>query len=184
MAQPKAKSNSVVTSEWDIDTGLLTIVVLGKGGGKIVFDVRKFAGEDAYDELTDNGKHGLLHGVNQRIGNKTAISKDPLTGQAATPAEKFEAMQSIVEHFENGGEWKMGGNGVRPINRAALYEAIAVVRGRPVEEVEAKFRDKEDIVLKTYLTIADVAAEYVRRTKRGVDSAKVDEMFAELDEAE
>jgi len=181
MAQPKAKSNSVVTSEWDIDTGLLTIVVLGKGGGKIVFDVRKFAGEDAYDALTDNGKHGLLHGVNQRIGNKTAISKDPLTGQAATPAEKFQAMQNIVEHFEGGGEWKMGGNGQRPLNRSALYEAIAVVRGSTPEKVEAIYRSKEDEVLRTFLGIADVAAEYVRRTKRGVDSKRVDEMFSEMD---
>lgn len=178
--QATKKSNSVATSTFDAATGLLAIKVIG--AGELSVDVRKLAGEAAYDQLTDLGRQGLGHGVNQRLMDRAAISRDQTTGASATPAEKFAAIKALADHYANGGAWKMTGDGLKPINRPALYQAVASVRGVDATKVEAAYRAKEDSVLRTLLVIKDIAAEYTRLTTRQPEKTEAaDNLLKELE---
>lgn len=193
--QAKAKSNSVVTSTFVLATGILTLNVLdalGKGKpGEVAFDVRKFAGEAGYDQLTDNGKRAIGHGMTQRLADRAAKGRDKKSGKSASPADKLTAIKALADHYANGGEWAMqGGGGVKPLDRAALYLAVALVRNRQPEDVERLYRDKPDEVVRTLLTIAAIAGKYTElTTKAESDKAKelleeltADELLSEMDE--
>lgn len=175
----KRKSNSVTTVDFDIQSGLLAIEVLGVDS--IIFDVRKIAGEEAYDRLTDLGKQGIGHGFEQKLRDRAAIEKDTKTGKSATPQEKFDAMKALADHLATGGTWAMKGGGIRPLDRASLYQAVATVRNRDAADVEALYRSKEDAVLRTLLAIDAIAAEYARLTARGNSDAG-NALLAELDD--
>lgn len=190
--QATKKSNSVATSSFDTLSGVLSIQVLG--AGDLSFSVRDFCGKVqlldketlepvesyAFDMLNENGKRAVGHGMNQRLMDKAAIGRDSKSGKSATPQQKYEAIATLATHYANGGEWAMKGGGTRPLDRAALYQAVAVVRGTDASKVEAIYRSKEDVVLRTLLAIDAIAAEYARITAKG-DSAKGNELLAELD---
>lgn len=184
--QETKKSNSVVTSTFDLATGIITLAVVGLTDGVIKFDARQWANPEAYDALSDNGKRALLHGGTQRLSDRAAIKRDTVTGQSATPAEKHAAIKSLADHYANGGGWELKGGGVPPLNRAALYNAVAQVRNRKPEDVEALYRDKADDVLRTLLTVPAIATRYtelVRPVAAEVKS-KADEILAELEAAD
>ena len=47
-----------------------------------------------------------VHGFVQRISDAAAMARDSKTGASATPQQKFEAMQRLVEHYQSGSsEW-------------------------------------------------------------------------------
>lgn len=179
MAQAKRKANSVMTSTFEVLTGLLAIQIIG--AGSITFDVRTWAGEEGYDALTENGKRAIGHGMLQRLADRAALGRDSKSGKSATPQEKYNAVLELAKHYENGGEWKMKGSGPRPLDRAALYNAVATVRKAPVERVEQIYRDKADEVLRTLLVHKEIAAEYARLTTYG-DESGAEELLGELDE--
>lgn len=180
--QASKKSNSVATSAFDAVTGILTIQVLGNGGGEIKVNVREMANAEAYDKLTDIGKTGIGHGFNQRAMDRAAIGRDSTTGASATPADKFVAIKSLTDHWAAGGGWSMKGDGLKPINRAALYQAVATVRGADVTKVAAVYQSKEDSVLRTLLVIKDIAAEYARlTTAQPAETKAADDLLAELE---
>lgn len=90
----KAKSNSVITH--NVVGSLITFTVLGVG--KIPFDTGNAS--------SDCGRHAMIHGFIQRISDAAAISRDPETGEPATPQDKFDAMKRLVDHYESGtSEW-------------------------------------------------------------------------------
>lgn len=182
--QPKAKSNSVVTSSYDLASGIITITVLGLGdAGIIKFDARTVSGAASYDGLSENGKRALVHGFLQRLSDRAAIQRDSVTGQSATPGEKFAAIKALADHYAQGGGWELKGGGVAPLNRAALYQAVAAVRGLDAAKVEAVYRAKEDDVLRTLLTIAAIATKYTELTRPVAKdvSDKANEALKELD---
>lgn len=180
MVQPTKKSNSVLTHSTDLATGLINLEVVG--GGKLVFDAAAFAGKEAYGNLTENGKRAVLHGTIQRLSDRAAIGRDKTTGASATPAEKFAAIKALADHYANGGAWELAGGGLPPVNRAALYQAVARVRNVPAEKVEAAYRDKADDVLRTLLSIPAIAGEYIRISREGAPKNEAaDIMLEELD---
>ena len=184
MAQEKPKSNSVVTSAWDMVKGVLTITVIGVKDGIIVFNARDAVNAAAYDQLNDLGKRGIGHAFTQRLSDRAAIGRDKVTGQSATPADKFAAIKVLAEHYANGGAWELAGGGLPPVQRPHLYAAVAHVRGYKVETVEATYRDKPDDVLRTLLTIPAIAGKYTElvRSASAPAEPKADEMFKELEE--
>ena len=137
--QPRKKSNAVASYAFDVMSGLLALKIIG--GGELTFDVRRLAGGDAYDKLTSNGQNAIGHGMVQKLMDRAAIGRDQKTGKSASPSEKFEAVKALADHLANGGEWKMKGGGPRPLDRTALYLAVASVRGVDASKVEAAYRD-------------------------------------------
>jgi hypothetical protein len=184
MSQEKPKSNSVLTSTFDTVKGLITITVIGLKDGAIELDVRKLCGEAAYDALSELGKRMLGHGGTQRLSDRAAIARDKITGQSATPADKYVAIKSLRDHLASGGTWEISGT-LPPIQRPHLYNAVATVRGYTAQQVEAVYRDKPDDVLRTLLTIPAIAGKYTELCRAGSAPAddKAKAMFEELDKA-
>jgi hypothetical protein len=95
--QSKAKSNSVITHALGAD-GMLTFTVLGAGS----FTVDPARLSDAMRQ------RAAIHGIIQRVSDGGAMSRNPDTGQPATPADKMARMQAIADHLQGGGdEWAM-----------------------------------------------------------------------------
>ena len=160
---------SIIGHEWDLKAGYITFTVAGAGTcqlnvGGLSAEVRE---------------HGLFHGLTQRVQDKAAISRNPDTGRSVTPQDKLAAMAALCDHLNNGGAWEMRQASKARLDRAALFEAVAEVSGREASVVEARYRDREDSVLRTLLERADIAAAYARRTAR--DSGQADALLAELE---
>ena len=169
-------ASKIVGVEADVVNGVLTFNVLGCGQFQV--NVAAIAGA-AYHDLTDTGRAGILHGFKQKVADKAALSRNPDTGRSATPRDKFEAMRELAQHLNDGGAWSMRQPSKDALNRAALFEAVAEVSGRDASVVEARYRDREDSVLRTLLERADIAAAYAKRTAR--DSGRAADLLAELE---
>lgn len=99
----KPKSNSVLTHE--VNDNAVTFNVLEVGTLRLDFSKLNSA----------IIQRAAMHGMIQRISDAAAISRDPTTGQSATPEAKYTAMKALVDHYESGtSEWrtaKVGGAG-------------------------------------------------------------------------
>jgi hypothetical protein len=158
---------SIISATWDQAAGTITFGVAGIG--TIVLDLNK---------ALATSEHAMYHGYEQKVRDAAAIPRDPTTGKSASPQEKFEAMERVVLDLHNG-VWNTKASQVVALNRAALYEAVAEVRGVEPQVVEQRFRDRQDAVLRAFLTHGDIAAAYARRTAR--NSGQADKLLAELE---
>ncbi len=175
MASKERKS--IISHEWDLLNGVVTFKTLNVGECEL--NVGEIVG-DAWAELSDMGKIMALHGGTQKVRDEAAISRDPANGASASPESKHEAMASLCERLNNGGEWNLKGGGGKPaLNRAALFTAIAAVRNIEATKVEEKFRDRVDDVLRAFLTHREIAAAYARLTVR--DTKQAQDLLAELE---
>ena len=150
--------------------GFITFNVLGAG------QMQLMVGNLAEEII----REAVYHGLEQKVRDAGAMSRDTTTGRSATPAEKLEAMQRVVDNLHNG-LWNAKREATRALNRACLFAAVASVRGVAPEKVEAKFRGYEDKVLRSFLEIREIAAEYARLTTPEKDTASVQAMLAELE---
>jgi len=164
-----AERKKVVSFKWDFTGRKIHFHVLG--GGDAVLDLSKV--------LPANHQRAEFHGWTQKCVDKCAIQRDPTTGKSATAKEKFEVLKACVDHLNAGGEWLM--RGVKDLlDRGALYQAVATVRGFDPKVVEAKWRDRQDDVIRQVLTDPLVAAEYTRLTVKG-DSSGADALLEEFE---
>ena len=130
MAQSKAKSNSVVTTQWS--GNILTIGVIG--AGTIRFDRTKAS--------VANRDQAERHGWTQRHCDKAAKGRDPNTGKSASPQSKFEAILASVEHYESGNvDWRMG---AASHEGGLLFEALCEFRSDKSAQQIRDFLDTRD----------------------------------------
>lgn len=80
------------TVEVKMDGGLILINVLG--AGSLTFNPLK-----AHHAVRD---YAAFHGFKQRFVDAAAMSRDTETGAPASPQEKYEAIEALVEHYESG----------------------------------------------------------------------------------
>lgn len=159
---------AVVKYKVDQEAGTIMFQVLG--AGSCTLDLEKTS------EATRQA--ALYNGFKQAGGDKCAIPRDLKTGLSATPAMKFARLKEWVESLNGGGEWTLRQAGLS-LNRAALFQAVAEVRGVPAEKVAARFAGTEDSVLQTFLTHRDIAGVYARITAPESSEA-ADELLAGL----
>lgn len=154
---------SIISVDVDEASGLMVFNVAGIGS--IRLDTEQLA--------DDIRARGMFHGIEQKVRDAGAIPRDTKTGQSATPGEKFDAMKAVAENLL-GGVWNAVRTGTKAVlNRAALFQAIAQVKGVEASKVEAKFRDRPDDVLKTFLGVAEIAGAYAALTvKRSGEMAE------------
>ena len=159
-----------------------SIIGVERGDGFMTFNV---AGAGQFQVHVSKLAEGILqeavyHGIEQKVRDAGAMSRDTTTGRSATPQEKYAAMLKVAENLA-AGVWNAARSSVRALNRAALFTAIAGVRGVAPERVEAKFRGYEDSVLRSFLEVREIAAEYARLTTPEKDTAAVESLLAELE---
>lgn len=88
----------------DVDAKRITLTCVDQDGkptgDRLAFDMAKAS--------PANIAYAALHGFNQRIGDAGALGFNKETGQYASPAEKFAAMQAVASHIESGSDdWEM-----------------------------------------------------------------------------
>ena len=92
----KVKSNSIITHEVTADGIVFNVL----GAGAITLDLRQ-----VNPVIT---QRAMFHGLIQRVSDAAALSRDTATGLPATPAEKFEEIRALVEHYNSGTvEWSL-----------------------------------------------------------------------------
>lgn len=158
---------SIISATWDQAQSVITFGVAGIG--TMVLDLGK---------ALATSEQAMYHGYEQKVRDAAAIPRDVKTGKSATPQEKYDAMERVIEAL-HAGTWNVKSSQVVALNRAALYEAVAEVRGVESSVVESRFRDRPDEVLRAFLTHGDIAAAYAKRTAR--NSGQADKLLEELD---
>lgn len=159
---------SIISAAVDEQAGTITFAVAGIG--QMVLDVGQTKGTN---------QRAMYHGYEQKVRDAAAIPRDTKTGASATPKEKYEAMLEVVQNLHDGIWNAKGGASAKALNRGALFQAIGEVRQRDAAEVEAKFRDRPDEVLRAFLTHKDIAGVYARLTTQ--DTGAADELLSELE---
>lgn len=164
--QTKAKSNSVITHAVAGDVITFTV----RDAGEVRLDV------SAVSEA--NRQRAMFHGFIQRISDAAAISRNPETGQPATPQEKLAAMQGLVEHYASGaGEWsRRSAGGIAP-EGGLLFRALAKLypekSPETIREFLAKRSKSEKAALLVTPDVARVADELRAEGARGVDAGEL-----------
>jgi hypothetical protein len=120
----------------------------------------------------DVERRATLKGYIEKVSNKAAMP------MGTAWSVKLAAMKQLADRLASGGAWSERAEGASSLNRACLFAAVAAVRGLAPEQVQAKWQDKPDAVLRTVLTHRDVAAEYARLTSAG--SVDEETLFADL----
>jgi hypothetical protein len=163
MAQAKAKSNSVVTTQWNGD--ILTVNVLGGQlvGGQPTDAAAMFDRTRASEANRDAAEK---HGWTQRICDKMAKSAPTrAAGQSDEQwaqvkinhtLSKFVAVEQIIAYYESGDvPWKMSGGGSEG---GMLFEALCeMYEGKKSVDQVRKFLDtRDDAQLKVLRKIPEV----------------------------
>lgn len=180
MAQAKAKSNSVVTTEWSGD--ILTLTVLGAGA--VMFD--RTAASAANRDWAEK------HGWTQRLSNLAAIAapvrakglseEQWLSQLAGHTAAKYERIAMGADYYEKGDvPWKMGATGAGA-EGSLLFRALCELRTDKTEEQLRKFLDSRTTAQLAQLRKIKELVEIMNRL-RSESAADVDvsEALSDLD---
>lgn len=129
--QSKQKSNSVVTHTHDADAQTITFTI--RGEEPLVLDLQRISDEVA--------ERAFIHGMVQRISDAAAISRDTVTGQPATPADKRARMAALIDHYMSGTvEWKLATTTSRGPNEGLTISAMGDVFHKLAEECREMVR--------------------------------------------
>lgn len=181
--QTKPKSNTVTTTTVDATGRVITFTVRGAGpeGKDASFEV------DVSTLSEANRNRALLHGITQRISDRAAMARNTTTGKAASPADKFQAMKSLADHYTSGAaDWSParadGATGLDSIMLAAVVEAT----GKTHEEIRVMIQTQstaKGVTPKAFLAalagsklVAPIVAR-IRGEQAGVDG---DELLADM----
>lgn len=171
----KTKSNAVVTATW---TGsVLSLQVAGCG-------VVEFAMDAVSPVLIERA---AMHGFEQRLRDRAAISRDTKTGLSASPQDKFDRIKALADHYAAGGEWEMrsAGAGGKKSDADWILEALAVVQKTDVETMAGRVAlavEKRGITRQAYLknvATSPAVAQTLAQLKYGT-STDGDDMVDEL----
>lgn len=148
------------------EDGRISISVIG--AGSITFDPAK--------AHPANTAYAAFHGWKQRFVDAAAMSRDTETGKPASPQEKYEAIEALVEHYESGTEkWtRQAEAGPRG---GYLFEALCRVYGHKKAPTEIRewlngLNEKQQAALREDDSIAPVIAA-IKAEKRK-DQPQVD----------
>jgi hypothetical protein len=123
--------------------------------------------------------YAMAHGIKQKIGDATAISRNPDNGRSASVQDKFEAAKAVYDRLL-GGEWnapREGGGGQGNL----LLRAMVEFTGKPVETVKTWLDSKSDDERAALRKNAKVAAIIVRMQAEKADkSIDTDAMLSEI----
>lgn len=134
----------------------------------------------------------LCHGLKQKISDAAAIARNPDTGRAASPFDKYAAMIEVRNRLQIGGAWNANrtGDGTGGA-RSLLALALERLMGKSPETIDKFLADKsakEQAKMRADARIAPIiqAIKDERAAARGpaAKSTDVDAMFAELDSIE
>lgn len=179
MKQPKMREGSVLAVVIDEPNQSIVFNVKGAapdGGSKtITFDMRKVH--------PNNAAYAALHGFNQRLRDAAALSRNPETGAAPTPADRFAAIERLVEHYHSGAaEWNLRPAAGERVSgeTAMLAAAIAELKGKDVGEVRAWLKTKTAAEQKALAVSAAIKPIMDRMREAAAAPVDAEELLGEI----
>ncbi len=159
--------------EWSLNQKMEAVV----GADHIAFYARtagngaQEAGRIEFGKLSTAIRHrAMTDGLKKRVNDGCANKK--------TAVEIIATAQRFCDHYNSGtAEWNLRTGEKAPVNRDILFAAIATVRGKSEDAVHAALGNLGDDVLRQFFDNANIAAEYVRRTKPTTVNPDVDAML-------
>jgi hypothetical protein len=135
----------------------------------------------------------MLHGLKQKLVDAAAISRDPLTGKAATAATKYDAVREVFDRITSpDGTWnKVRGDGTGSVGTGGLlYRALVrLYDGVQTPEQVRAYLDglnaEQQAALRGNKKVAPViqaikAEDAARRAEQGEDDDGSDDLLAGL----
>ncbi len=180
MNQPKLREGSVLA------------VVIDEASSSIVFNVRGAAQDGGSKSITfdmskvhpNNAAYAALHGFNQRLRDAAALSRDPKTGKPPSPADRFEAIARLVDHYHSGSpDWNLRvAAGERTSGELGmLAAAIAEFKGKDVIEVRDWLKTKSEAERKALAVSAAIKPIMDRMREEAAAPVDAEEMLGELE---
>jgi hypothetical protein len=177
--------------EAKVREGSILAVVMDEANQSIVFNVRGAAPDGGGKSITlnlaavhpSNVAYAALHGFKQRIGDMAALSRNPDTGLAASPADKFDAIARGIEHYMSGtADWNLrAASGERTSGELGLLaRAIAELKSRDVTEVRDWLKTKTEAERKGLAVAAAVKPIMDRMREEAAAPIDAEEMLGEL----
>ena len=150
----------------------------------VMFYVREGTAATLAGEIKMLNVHPDMVSYAARDGLKKRVND--ACASAENNEQRFATIKRLCDHFNGGAAtWRIEGAvaASKRIDRQAMYQAIATVRGYDVAHVAQRLQSMADDVLRTYNAIKPIAEEYARLTVR-VSEAPADEkaLFAPLEE--
>ena len=125
----------------------------------------------------------MAHGLSQKLGDGTAIGRDPDTGRSATISDKWNALVEVYSRLL-GGEWNAvregGGNAGGLLYRALLRYFADKRTPEQVREWLNGKTDAEKAALRKNAKIAKIILDI--QAEGADDTIDTDEMLDELDD--
>lgn len=152
----KRKCNTVVQAGWreDADRGVVVVWEV-KDAGVLELPLAQVSPV----VMTLAAVHGLI----QRVSDRAAIGRNRVSGQPATPQEKFWAMKRVVDHYASGAEeWALRTEEGKQQGGSVLQQALSEVTGRSLTEVRTFLRGRS-VEEKQALAGAERVKEVVKR---------------------
>lgn len=180
MAQAKAKSNSVVTTQW-VANDLLSIHVLG--AGDLMFNRTKAseANRDAAE------RHGWTQRLCDRAAKGAPTRKEGTSdaaweaAKAAVTQAKFTAIETIIAYYESGDvPWKMSGGSSEG---GMLFEALCeLYEGKKTASQVKVFLDsRDDSQLKVLRKVPELVEIMNRLRVERMGAVDVGDALGDLD---
>jgi hypothetical protein len=166
---------------------VITKTTIREGGEAVGVLIKCINGESVTvlsgDLSPEMQREAMAHGLSQKLGDATAIGRDPDTGRSATVADKWNALVEVYSRLL-GGEWNAqregGGNA-----GGLLYRALLRYYGdkKTPEQVREWLNAKTDAEKAALRKNPKIAAIILEIQAEGVDpEIDTDEMLDELDD--
>lgn len=181
MSEMKKRSNAVAAyavidgkHTWDFGAEI----------GQVTFDP---------DKVSDvNRARFMMFGMKQRIADAAALSRNPETGESASPAEKCAEMLRMAEHYMTGtDQWELRAAGPKEdgaswVSRALVELGkaadVAEANAKVVKLAEAKFGGEVGKARAALAKAEDVKKAIIRLKEAAVKpDASADDLLAALD---
>lgn len=89
-------------------------------------------------------REAMGYGLEVRLTRRAALDANQKTGKSATPAQKYDAIKLLADHYAAGGDWRMaaaGGGGGLSADTRALIEALVRALGLSEDVAEEQVRE-------------------------------------------
>lgn len=130
--------------------------------------------------------YAMLHGFKQRICDAAALSRDETTGASATPADKYAAMERLVQHYASGAEsWSLAERaaGGAPSEGLTIAAMKRVWPDRNADELIAGIMTKRGVERRAALKLfadSDKVAAAIATIKAERAAVNADDLIEEL----
>lgn len=185
------KGDSIEMNQPKMREGSVLAVVIDEANSSIVFNVRGAAQDGGSKSITfdmskvhpNNAAYAALHGFNQRLRDAAALSRDPKTGRAPTPGDRFAAIERLVEHYHSGAaEWNLrAAAGERTSGELGmLAAAIAELKAKDVIEVRDWLKTKTEAERKALAVSAAIKPIMDRMREQAAGTVDAEDLLSEI----